>query len=82
MIYRCTGLDCGFLMEDEDGKVREACPVCGKPVKSQDESRLTGGDWSRLGIFWTEMSEEQETKEEMERCEKKAYSCALCYWQP
>ena len=21
MIYRCTGLDCGFLMEDEDGKL-------------------------------------------------------------
>ena len=51
MYFRCIELECRCCTEGE--QLPERCPQCGKPMVEVEEKRLSGDDWSSLGIFWT-----------------------------
>lgn len=52
MIYSCTNEEC--LWFGEGDTLPDACPRCGQALKERWEEELTGDEWCRLGLYWTE----------------------------
>ena len=60
MIYGCTNEECRWFGEGDT--LPQACPHCGQALEERDEKDLTGDEWCRLGLFWTEAEPPQEEK--------------------
>ena len=60
MIYCCTNEEC--LWFGEGYTLPEACPRCGQALEVRREEELTGDEWCRLGLYWTESEPADEEK--------------------
>ena len=75
MIYRCTEEECDCIKE---GEKETYCPKCFGKMEKIEEKDMTGMDWCRLGIFFSEEGEEEKAFQCFSNSAKEGEPWGIC----